>query len=52
MVCNADTKGVYWFGQERPYVQWVLLLLVLLDTGVLVVGVISFRERGRILGLF
>jgi hypothetical protein len=22
-------KGVYWFGQEQPYVQWLLLLLVL-----------------------
>jgi hypothetical protein len=45
-------KGVYWFGQERPYVQWVLLLLMLPCTGVLVVGVTSFRERERIPGLF
>jgi hypothetical protein len=35
-------KDVYWFGHEQPYVQWVLLLLVLPCTGVLVVGVTSF----------
>jgi hypothetical protein len=52
MVCKADTKGVYWFGQEWPYVQWVLVLLVLPCTRVLVVGVASFRERERIPGLF
>jgi hypothetical protein len=45
-------KGVYWFGQEWPYVQWILLLLMLPCTGVLVVGVTSFREREWILGLF
>jgi hypothetical protein len=26
---RSGHKGVYWFGQERPYVQWILLLLVL-----------------------
>jgi hypothetical protein len=45
-------KDVYWFGHKRPYVQWVLLLLVLPCTGVLVVGVTSFRERERIPSLF
>jgi hypothetical protein len=45
-------KGLYWFGQKCPYVQWILLLLVLPSTKVLVVGVTSFRERERIPGLF
>jgi hypothetical protein len=45
-------KGLYWFGQEWPYVQWILSLPVLLCTEVFVVGVISFWERERILGLF
>jgi hypothetical protein len=45
-------KGVYWFGQERPYVQWIRLLLVLPCTRVLVVGVTSFREREQNLGFF
>jgi hypothetical protein len=45
-------KNVYWFGQERPYVQRIRLLLVLPCTGVLVVGVTSFREREQIPGLF
>jgi hypothetical protein len=51
MVCKADIKDVYMFEHERPYVQWVLLLLVLPFTGVLVVGVTSFQEREWILGL-
>jgi hypothetical protein len=38
-------KDVYWFGHERPYVQWVLRLLVLPCSGVLVVRVTSFWER-------
>jgi hypothetical protein len=25
MVCNADTRALYWFWQECPYVQWILL---------------------------
>jgi hypothetical protein len=37
---------------QCPYVQWILLLLVLPCTGVLAVGVTSFREREQILGLF
>jgi hypothetical protein len=41
-------EGLYWFGQECPYVQWVLLLLVLSYTGVLIIGVTSFQERERI----
>jgi hypothetical protein len=41
-------KGLYWFRQECPYVQWILLLLMLPCTGVLTVGVTSFRERERI----
>jgi hypothetical protein len=41
-------KGLYWFGQKYPYVQWILLLLVLLCTRVLAVGVTNFRERERI----
>jgi hypothetical protein len=39
---QSGYKGLYWFGQEWPYVQWILLLLVLPYTGVLVVG-----ERGN-----
>jgi hypothetical protein len=38
-------KDVYWFGHERPYIQWVSLWFVLPCTGVLVVGVTSFFER-------
>jgi hypothetical protein len=38
-------KGLYWFGQRFPYVQWILLLLVLPYTRVLIVGVQAF-ERG------
>jgi hypothetical protein len=49
---QSGHKDVYWFGQKWPYVQWVLLLLVLPCTRVLVVGVTSFRERERIPGLF
>jgi hypothetical protein len=49
---RSGHKGVYWFGQEWPYVQWILLLFVLPCTGVLVVGVISFRQRERISDLF
>jgi hypothetical protein len=45
-------KGLYWFEQEWPYVQWILRLLVLPCTGVFVVGVTSFREGERIPGLF
>jgi hypothetical protein len=37
-------EGLEWFGQECPYVQWVLRLLVLPCTGVLVIGVTSFRK--------
>jgi hypothetical protein len=49
---QSGYKGVYWFGQERHYVQWILLLLMLPYTEVLVVVVTSFREREWILGLF
>jgi hypothetical protein len=45
-------KGLYWFRQKYPYVQWVLLLLMLPYIGVLVLRVISFRERERISSLF
>jgi hypothetical protein len=48
---QSGHKDVYWFWQERPYVQWVLWLLVLPYTGVLLVGVTSFRVREQILGL-
>jgi hypothetical protein len=34
-------KGLYWFRQRFPYIQWILLLLVLPCIGVLVVGVMS-----------
>jgi hypothetical protein len=44
---QSGHKGLYWFRQELPYVQWVSLLLVLLCTKVLVVWVTSFRERER-----
>jgi hypothetical protein len=44
---QSGHKDVYWFRHEWPYVQWVLLMLVLPCTGVLVVGVTSFlRESG------
>jgi hypothetical protein len=49
---QSGHKGVYWFWQEWPYVQWILLLLVLSCIGVLVVGVTSFREKEQILGPF
>jgi hypothetical protein len=49
---QSGQKDVYWFGLERSYVRWVLVLLVLSCTGVLVVRVTSFRERERIPGLF
>jgi hypothetical protein len=52
MVVQSEHKDVYWFRQERPYVQWIQLLLVLPCTRVLVVGVTSFQEREQILGLF
>jgi hypothetical protein len=39
-------KDVYWFGHEWPYVQWVLLLLMLPCTGVLIVGVTNFSREG------
>jgi hypothetical protein len=39
-------KGVYWFGHERPYVQWVLLLFVLPCIEMLIVGVTSFSREG------
>jgi hypothetical protein len=42
---QSEHKDVYWFGHERPYVQWVSLRLMLPCTGVLIVGVTSFRER-------
>jgi hypothetical protein len=48
---QSGHKDVYWFGHERPYIQWVSLRFVLPCTGVLVVGVTSFRERKQILGL-
>jgi hypothetical protein len=48
---QSGHKDVYWFGHEWPYVQWVSLRLVLLCTGVLIVGVTSFREREHIPGL-
>jgi hypothetical protein len=37
-------KGLYWFEQRFPYVQWILLLLVLPCTGVPVVGVQAFER--------
>jgi hypothetical protein len=45
---QSGHKDIYWFGHERPYVQWVLLRFVLPCTGVLVVGVTRFRERKHI----
>jgi hypothetical protein len=49
---QSGHKDVYWFGHERPYIQWVSLWFVLPCTKVLVVGVTSFfRERERIPGL-
>jgi hypothetical protein len=45
-------KGLYWFKQKHPYVQWMFLLLMLPCTEVLIVGVTSFREREQIPSLF
>jgi hypothetical protein len=45
MVCNADTRVFIGSGKKCPYVQWVLLLLVLPYTRVLIVGVTNVRER-------
>jgi hypothetical protein len=39
---HSEHKGVYRFGQDQPYVQWIRLLLVLPYIGVLIVGVTSF----------
>jgi hypothetical protein len=39
------------FGHEWHYIQWVSLWFVLPCTGVLVVGVTSFREREHVPGL-
>jgi hypothetical protein len=49
---ELSREGVYWFGQDRPYIHWIRLLLVLPYTGVLTVEVTSFQEREQILGLF
>jgi hypothetical protein len=43
---QSGHKDVSWFGHERPYVQWVLLLLMLPCTRMLVVGVTSFSREG------
>jgi hypothetical protein len=43
---QSGHKYVYWFGYEQPYVQWVLLLLVLSCTGVLVIGVYKLLKEG------
>jgi hypothetical protein len=48
MAVQSGHKDVYWFGHERPYVQWVSMRIVLPCTGVLVVGVTSFREREQV----
>jgi hypothetical protein len=40
------TQWFIWFEQKCPYIQWMLLLLMLPCTRVLVVGVTSFFERG------
>jgi hypothetical protein len=48
MAVQSGHKDVYWFGHERPYVQWVSLRFVLSCTGVLAVGVTSFREREQV----
>jgi hypothetical protein len=45
MAVQSGHKDVYWFRHERPYVQWVSLRFMLPCTEVLVVGLISFRER-------
>jgi hypothetical protein len=48
IVVQSGYKDVYWFGHERPYVQWVSLRFVLPCTRVLAVGVTSFREREQV----
>jgi hypothetical protein len=48
MAVQSEHKDVYWFGHEWPYVKWVSLRFMLPCTGVLVVGVISFREREQV----
>jgi hypothetical protein len=48
MAMQSRHKDVYWFGHERPYIQWVSLRFMLPCTGVLVVGVTSFQEREQV----
>jgi hypothetical protein len=48
MAVQRGHKDIYWFGHKQPYVQWVSLRFVLPCTGVLVVGVTSFREREQV----
>jgi hypothetical protein len=48
MAVQSGHKDVYWFGHERPYVQWISLRFMLSCTRVLVVGVTSFREREQV----
>jgi hypothetical protein len=49
---QCEHKGLYWFRQECSYIQWILLLLMLPYTGVLIVGVTSFREKEQIPSLW
>jgi hypothetical protein len=51
MAVQSRHKDIYWFRHKRPYVQCVSLRFMLPCTGVLVVGVTSFREREQVLGL-
>jgi hypothetical protein len=48
MAVQSGHKDVYWFGHERPYVQWVSLRFVLPCTGVLIIGITTFREREQV----
>jgi hypothetical protein len=49
---QCEHKSLYWFGQKYPYIQWILLLLVLPCTRVLIVEVTSIREGEQISSLF
>jgi hypothetical protein len=48
MAMQSGHKDVFWFEHEQPYVQWILLRFMLPCTGVLIVGVTSFREREQV----
>jgi hypothetical protein len=46
MAVQSEHKGLHWFERKGPYVQWMLLLLMLPFTRVFVVGVTSLSREG------